>query len=70
MVVVIYNIIKHFRGRICAALKRLYVHEDVYDEVCEALTEIVINLPMGDGLDENKIFGPIQNESQFNLVVS
>lgn len=55
-------------GQTCAALKRLYVHEDVYEQVCEALTEIATNMPMGDGLDENNIFGPIQNKSQFNLV--
>lgn len=55
-------------GQTCAALKRLYVHEDVYDEVCEALTEVVANMPMGDGLDEKNVFGPIQNKSQFNLV--
>jgi acyl-CoA reductase-like NAD-dependent aldehyde dehydrogenase len=55
-------------GQTCAALKRLYVHEDVYEQVCEALTEIASNMPMGDGLDENNIFGPIQNKSQFNLV--
>ncbi len=55
-------------GQTCAALKRLYVHEDVYEQVCEALTEIAINMPMGDGLDENNIFGPIQNKRQFNLV--
>lgn len=55
-------------GQTCAALKRLYVHEDVYEQVCEALTEIASHMPMGDGLDENNIFGPIQNKSQFNLV--
>jgi acyl-CoA reductase-like NAD-dependent aldehyde dehydrogenase len=55
-------------GQTCAALKRLYVHEDVYEQVCEALTEIASNMPMGDGLDENNIFGPIQNKSQFNLI--
>lgn len=55
-------------GQTCAALKRLYVHEDVYDEVCDALTDVVANMPMGDGLDENNLFGPIQNKSQFKLV--
>ncbi len=55
-------------GQTCAALKRLYVHESQYDQVCEALTEIASSMPMGDGLDENNIFGPIQNKSQFNLV--
>ena len=55
-------------GQTCAALKRLYVHEDVYDDVCEALAEVVANMPMGDGLNQNNIFGPIQNQAQFNLV--
>lgn len=55
-------------GQTCAALKRLYVHESQYEELCAALTEIAANMPMGNGLDENNIFGPIQNKSQFNLV--
>ncbi|MEM5550176.1 aldehyde dehydrogenase family protein [Pseudoalteromonas neustonica] len=55
-------------GQTCAALKRLYVHEDIYDEVCEALTKIAISMPMGDGLDENNMFGPVQNQGQFDLV--
>ncbi len=55
-------------GQTCAALKRLYVHEDVYDDVCAALTEFTKNIPMGNGLDENMIMGPIQNEMQYNKV--
>lgn len=55
-------------GQTCAALKRLYVHEDIYEQVCDALTKIVENMPMGDGLDENNIFGPIQNKAQLDIV--
>lgn len=55
-------------GQTCAALKRLYVHESQYDKVCEALTEIATNMPMGNGLDESNIFGPVQNKKQFNFV--
>lgn len=55
-------------GQTCAALKRLYVHESLYDEVCEALTDLATSMPMGDGLDENNMFGPIQNKSQFDRV--
>ncbi len=55
-------------GQTCAALKRLYVHADVYDDVCMALTEYTKNIPMGDGTDENMIMGPIQNEMQYNKV--
>lgn len=55
-------------GQTCAALKRLYVHEDIYDEVCEALTEIAQAMPMGVGLDENNVLGPLQNKAQFDIV--
>ncbi len=55
-------------GQTCAALKRLYVHADVYDDVCTALTEFTKNIPMGNGLNENMIMGPIQNEMQYNKV--
>lgn len=55
-------------GQTCAALKRLYVHDDVYDEVCEALVAYASKIPVGDGLDEANVLGPIQNEMQFNKV--
>ncbi|WP_424347989.1 aldehyde dehydrogenase family protein [Kocuria sp. CH-021] len=55
-------------GQTCAALKRLYVHEDVYDSVCEALTEVAAAMPMGVGLDENNVLGPLQNQAQYDVV--
>lgn len=53
-------------GQTCAAMKRLYVHEDVYDEVCEALVEFARNIPVGDGQDEGAILGPIANQMQYD----
>ncbi|MEL1251110.1 aldehyde dehydrogenase family protein [Aurantiacibacter gilvus] len=55
-------------GQTCAALKRLYVHDKVYDEVCAALTEVAAGVPMGNGLDEGNLLGPIQNQMQFDKV--
>jgi acyl-CoA reductase-like NAD-dependent aldehyde dehydrogenase len=55
-------------GQTCAALKRLYVHEDIYDEVCEELTTIAAAAPMGNGLDETSVLGPLQNKQQFDIV--
>ncbi len=55
-------------GQTCAAMKRLYVHEDVYDEVCEHLVNFAKNIPVGDGMAENSILGPIQNQMQFDKV--
>ncbi|MGA7203230.1 MAG: aldehyde dehydrogenase family protein [Specibacter sp.] len=55
-------------GQTCAALKRLYVHEDIYDDVCEALTAVAAAVPMGVGLDENNVLGPLQNKQQYDIV--
>ncbi|MAS07253.1 MAG: aldehyde dehydrogenase [Ahrensia sp.] len=55
-------------GQTCAAMKRLYVHEDVYDEVCDALVEYARNIPVGDGQDESSVLGPIANQMQFDKV--
>jgi len=55
-------------GQTCAAMKRAYVHEDVYDDVCEALAAFTKNVPVGDGMDENSIQGPVQNQMQFDHV--
>ena len=55
-------------GQTCAAMKRAYVHEDVYDDVCAALADFAKNIPVGDGLDENSILGPVQNKMQFEKV--
>ncbi len=57
-------------GQTCAALKRLYVHADIYEEVCEALTEVAKNMPMGVGLDEANVLGPLQNKAQYDIVDS
>ncbi len=55
-------------GQTCSALKRLYVPESLYDEVCEALVEIANNTPMGPGLDEENLLGPLQNKAQYDIV--
>ncbi|WP_408021436.1 aldehyde dehydrogenase family protein [Sinomonas humi] len=55
-------------GQTCAALKRLYVHADIYDQVCEALTAYAANVPMGVGLEEQNVLGPLQNKAQYQIV--
>ena len=56
-------------GQTCAALKRLYVPDEIYDEVCDALVDYARNVPVGHGLDENNVLGPIQNKMQYDKVV-
>lgn len=57
-------------GQTCAALKRLYVHESVHDEVCAALVAYAKNIAVGDGLDPASVLGPVQNAMQFKKVKS
>lgn len=55
-------------GQTCAALKRLYVHDSVYDDVVAELTRVAAGVPMGVGLDELNALGPLQNRAQFDIV--
>ena len=55
-------------GQTCAALKRLYVHDSIYEAVCKALSDYAAKITVGDGLDETSALGPVQNEMQFNKV--
>lgn len=55
-------------GQTCAALKRLYVHESIYEDVCQALTEVARQVPMGVGREEQNVLGPLQNKAQFDIV--
>lgn len=55
-------------GQTCAAMKRLYVHEDIYDGVVTALAGVAAKMPMGVGMDENNVLGPLQNQAQYTIV--
>lgn len=55
-------------GQTCAALKRLYVHDSLYDQVCKSLTDYASKIAVGDGLDEKSVLGPVQNAMQFDKV--
>lgn len=55
-------------GQTCAALKRLYVHDSQYDQVCNKLVAIANAQVVGDGMANGTTFGPVQNKDQFDLV--
>ena len=55
-------------GQTCAALKRLYVHDGIYEETCAALVAYARNIPVGDGLDPASVLGPVQNKKQLDIV--
>lgn len=58
----------HNNGQTCAALKRLYVHESQYEEMCDLLADIANNTVVGDGLDEDTELGPVQNAKQLQII--
>jgi acyl-CoA reductase-like NAD-dependent aldehyde dehydrogenase len=56
-------------GQVCAALKRLYVPESIYDELCEQLVGAAEGAKMGNGLDEGVEQGPLANKMQYEKVL-
>ena len=55
-------------GQTCAALKRLYVHTDVYDQVVSALADVARAMPRGRGRDVNHVLGPLPHTAQYDIV--
>lgn len=55
-------------GQTCACLKRLYVHENDYEKITQALTDYCSNIPMGNGADESSVLGPVQNKMQYDKI--
>lgn len=57
-------------GQVCTAIKRVYVHNDVYDEFCDTVVGVVDQFVQGDGLDPASTHGPVQNLNQYEKLVS
>ena len=55
-------------GQTCAALKRLYVHDSIYDDVVTALAGIAESMPLGAGTSEESALGPLTTDQQFGIV--
>jgi acyl-CoA reductase-like NAD-dependent aldehyde dehydrogenase len=56
-------------GQVCMAIKRIYAHESIYDELCTALVAEAKQAKVGNGLDPDTEFGPVQNKMQYDKVV-
>ncbi|KAM0347347.1 hypothetical protein ACHAPU_004867 [Fusarium lateritium] len=53
-------------GQICMNIKRIYVHESIYDKFLSAMAGFLDTLKTGDYSDAEAFFGPIQNKMQFD----
>ena len=56
------------QGQVCISINRHLVHEDVYDEYVERMTERAESLPAGSAHD-HVVVGPIINESQRDQIL-
>src|SRR5262245_13370464 len=64
----IYAAATFLSGQACIAIKRLYVHDSIYDAVCDELGQLARATVVGDGLEPGTQMGPIQNRAQFERV--
>ena len=55
-------------GQICVAAKRIYIHEDIYDDLSKAIADYAKTVVVGDGSQQGTGVGPIQNKKQFDRV--
>lgn len=58
----------HRQGQSCTAGSRLFLHEDIYDDVLGRLVEKLRGQVVGNPLDESTDMGAIINESQYRSV--
>ena len=55
-------------AQFCCAAKRLYIHDDIYDQLRDELVDYAKSVRMGDGSQQGVQLGPIQNKMQFEKV--
>lgn len=56
-------------GQVCIAAKRIYVHESIYDAMCDEFVKLADAWVVGDGLEQGTQMGPLQNKAQFEKVM-
>jgi len=65
----VYGAAMQNAGQVCIAAKRIYVHESMYDEMCDELAKCANEAVVGDGLEQGTQMGPLQNKQQFDKVL-
>ncbi|GAB3714785.1 aldehyde dehydrogenase family protein [Mariniluteicoccus flavus] len=58
----------HRQGQSCTAGSRLFLHEDVHDEVLEKLVAAMDQLVVGDPSDEKTDIGAVINQAQWDRI--
>ncbi|KAL4910574.1 hypothetical protein BDW74DRAFT_141403 [Aspergillus multicolor] len=55
-------------GQVCLAVKRIYVHESIYEPFLKAAVSYAKTVPVGPGTEEGNFMGPLQNSMQYEKV--
>lgn len=55
-------------GQFCFAIKRVYVHESLYDRFFEKMCEVTDQFKIGHQMNKDATFGPLNNKQQFEKV--
>ncbi len=56
------------QGEVCTAASRLYVHENLFDEVVDGVSRAAAAIKVGYGLDPDTEMGPLVSAEQFDRV--
>lgn len=54
-------------GQRCTSLRRLYIHESIYDGFVAKLVKAYKSVPIGDPLEGKTLLGPLNNPNQLKL---
>jgi len=57
-------------GQICIATKRMYIHDDIYDRVRDAIVAYARTVKVGDGSEQGTQLGPLNNQQQYERVLA
>lgn len=63
------NAITWNNGQICLAGSRLYAHKSIYDKLVAGVSDILGNMPVGHGLDQNTAVGPMVSSAQADRIM-
>jgi acyl-CoA reductase-like NAD-dependent aldehyde dehydrogenase len=56
-------------GQVCMAVKRVYIHKDVFKPIVAELASLAGKTKLGNGLDPESTMGPLNNKPQFERVI-
>ena len=55
-------------GQVCLAAKRIYAARAIYEPLCNALAKLAKDAVVGNGMDPETQYGPLQNRRQYERV--